>query len=282
MRSARATKTAAVSQLVVPGFELMLGRHEAASVLPRHSHDLPTICCVHSGHFTEYYSGKVVDCGTGMVKVTPAGDPHWNRFDTTDTFGVRIDVDRSRFEDLPAVHRVLDERVFVSHIGFERFAGRLISEMCTPDDAATVAVEGLLLELVSRLARVTDGQQITHAPWLHRARQMIAELHATRLSLSGVAAAVGVHPATLAKAYRRAFGCTVGEHIRVLRLERAADALARTTRPLSDIALECGFYDQSHFSNVFRRRFSCTPGEYRMRLAGRAAAPRIRLVRDVD
>lgn len=280
MRSARATKAAAVSRLAVPGFELMLGTHEAASVLPRHSHDLPTICCVHSGRFTEYYSGKAVDCGSGMVKVTPAGDPHWNRFDSAATLGVRIDVDRSRFADVPAVHRVLDERVFASHIVFERFAGRLISEMRTRDDASPVAVEGLLLELVGRLARVPDGQRTEHAPWLQQAHQMVAELHTTRLSLSGVATAVGVHPATLAKAYRRTFGCTVGEHIRVLRLERAADALARTARPLSDIALECGFYDQSHFSNVFRRRFSCTPGEYRTRLAGRAAAPRIRLVRD--
>jgi AraC family transcriptional regulator len=247
----------------VPGFDLVLGRHAAGSVLPRHSHDRPTICCVHSGRFTEFYGGRAVECGAELVKVTPAGDPHWNHFAGTDTVGLRVDVDRERFADLPALSRVLEERVFVRGAGFVGLAGRIIAEVRGPDDAAPVVLEGLLLELVGTLARAPGGAPAAEAPWLRQAHDMIRELYRTRLTVSDVAAAVGVHPATLARAYRRAFGCPVGEYIRRLRLERAAAELAHTPLPLSRIALDCGFYDQSHFSNAFRRQYACTPGAYR-------------------
>lgn len=42
-----------------------------------------------------------------------------------------------------------------------------------------------------------------------------------------------------------------------------ARTLLNSTQPLSDIALECGFYDQSHFSRVFKEIFQISPAKYR-------------------
>jgi AraC family transcriptional regulator len=85
-----------------------------------------------------------------------------------------------------------------------------------------------------------------------------------------LAVGVGVHPVTLARAFRRAFGCTIGEYLRRLRIERAAEQLATGTQPLAEIALAAGFADQSHFSNVFRRRVGMSPSAYRREVRGRA------------
>ena len=82
-------------------------------------------------------------------------------------------------------------------------------------------------------------------------------------------AGVGVHPVTLARAFRRTFGCTIGEYLRRLRIERAAEQLATGTQPLAEIALAAGFADQSHFSNVFRRRVGMSPSAYRREVRGR-------------
>jgi AraC-like DNA-binding protein len=46
----------------------------------------------------------------------------------------------------------------------------------------------------------------------------------------------------------------------------AARELAETAEPLSEIALRAGFYDQSHFTNVFRRTLGVTPSAYRAAL----------------
>ena len=105
--------------------------------------------------------------------------------------------------------------------------------------------------------------------WLDEARDRIHVELAARPSLTGLAESVGVHPVTLARAFRRAFGCTVGEYVRRLRIERAARQLADTDLSLAEIALAEGFSDQSHFSNLFRRHTGLSPFQFR-----RAVRPR--------
>jgi AraC-like DNA-binding protein len=63
--------------------------------------------------------------------------------------------------------------------------------------------------------------------------------------------------------FRAAFHLTPQRFLRRLRLRIASRALIYTEGSLSDIALSCGFADQSHFSREFRRQFGRTPREYR-------------------
>jgi AraC family transcriptional regulator len=258
-----------VRSLQVPGFTLTLGLHPPGSSLPRHQHDDPTICFVLRGGFTEYSGGEAADCGPDTVKVMPAGEPHWNRFGSAETRGVRLDVDRSRFADVPAIHRALDERHRLAGGGAVSLARRLVAELTAADETGAVAAEALALELLVELARVGRAGRRTGAPgWLLDAEELIRDRYADRLTIAEIARAVEVHPATLSRAYRDRFGCTIGQRIRRLRVERTARELVETSRPLSDIALDAGFYDQSHFTNVFRRSLGVTPGAYRTRLAG--------------
>jgi AraC-like DNA-binding protein len=63
--------------------------------------------------------------------------------------------------------------------------------------------------------------------------------------------------------FRAAFHLTPQRFLRKLRLRIASRGLVYTDESLSDIALSCGFADQSHFSREFRRQFGRTPREYR-------------------
>jgi AraC family transcriptional regulator len=265
MRLERLERPAApFASVRVPGFVLRLGVHPAGSALPRHAHDDPTICYVLRGGFTEYSRGASADCGAATLRVTPAGEPHWNRFGRGETRGLRIDVDRERFADVPDLFRVLDEPRHTAGGRGGELAHRLMRELTAADSAGPIAAEGLALELVVELARSTSPLRGGGAPrWLVAAEDLIHERYRTGASVGEIARVVGVHPATLARAYRRRFGCSVGERIRTLRVEHAARALRETSDPLSEIALHAGFYDQSHFTNTFRRHVGVTPGVYR-------------------
>jgi AraC family transcriptional regulator len=48
-----------------------------------------------------------------------------------------------------------------------------------------------------------------------------------------------------------------------LRVERAMTLLRRPDLSLSEIALACGFADQSHFGRVFTRHTGQSPGTWR-------------------
>ena len=80
---------------------------------------------------------------------------------------------------------------------------------------------------------------------------------------------MGVHPVTLARGFRKAYGCSVGAYLRWLRVARAARRLAETEAPLAEVALAAGFADQSHFSNVFRRETGLSPSQFRRAVRGR-------------
>jgi AraC-like DNA-binding protein len=59
------------------------------------------------------------------------------------------------------------------------------------------------------------------------------------------------------------FHLTPQRFLRKLRLRIASRALVYTDDAMSEIALSCGFADQSHFSREFRRQFGRTPRAYR-------------------
>src|SRR5690349_18796469 len=98
--------------------------------------------------------------------------------------------------------------------------------------------------------------------WVTEARDLLHDPGRVG-SLGELAEAVGVHPVTLARGFRKAYGCSVGAYLRRLRVARAAERLAETDNPLAGIALEAGFADQSHFSNLFRRETGVSPSAFR-------------------
>lgn len=56
---------------------------------------------------------------------------------------------------------------------------------------------------------------------------------------------------------------TVVEFVRRLRVDRARYPLAASAKPLSAIALECGFVDHAHFARTFRALVDVTSSGYR-------------------
>jgi AraC family transcriptional regulator len=83
------------------------------------------------------------------------------------------------------------------------------------------------------------------------------------LRLADIAAEVGVHPVHLARVFRLSYGAPVGSYARGLRLTWAAGRLRDSGDGIAQIALEAGFFDQSHFTRAFKRHFGMTPLAYR-------------------
>jgi AraC family transcriptional regulator len=250
----------------VSGFTLTEGIHPAGSSLPWHTHDGPTICFVLRGAFTEISAGETLACTPAMLKVTPAGERHWDRFDRGDARGLLIEAEPARAEALRPHAAVLDQHL-AFHGGLPAaIARRIYEELRVMDDAAPLAIEGLVLELLAAATRRSNGGHAGgggRPGWVLQARDFLHADLAARRTLSDLAVAVGVHPVTLARTFRRSFGCSVGEYLRRLRIERAAVQLGGSDAPLAAIALAAGFADQSHFSNLFRRETGMSPSAYR-------------------
>lgn len=254
---------------MVDGFTLTEGHHAAGSSLPWHTHPGPTLCFVYAGTFTEQFHGVTLECTPGTLKVTPAAEPHSNRFGASDTEGLLIEADASHLARLGPCGSVLADRRSVRDAALATMAWRLRGELRRRDTAAPLAIEGLLLEILAVAARERELRLAgAPPPWLAEARDVLHDPGWTG-SLADVAAAVGVHPVTLARGFRKAYGCSVGAYLRLVRVAWAARRLADPDASLAEIALAAGFADQSHFSNVFRRETGLSPSAFRRAVRGR-------------
>jgi AraC family transcriptional regulator len=144
-------------------------------------------------------------------------------------------------------------------------AGARLQRAAGDDEAgASLILEGLALELFGHVLQASRPSRAPRPPrWLADARERLRDdLRAPR-SLEALARAAGVSAAHLAASFRDRYAESVGGFLRRARVEEAARRLADTDQPLAEIALACGFCDQSHLTRTFRRRTGLTPGAWR-------------------
>ena len=82
-------------------------------------------------------------------------------------------------------------------------------------------------------------------------------------NIKRLATANGMSHRQLNRRFKEATGLTPQQFMMRSRIERACEELRKTDRPLSDIAYELGFCDQSAFTAHFRKRMTLTPKKYR-------------------
>jgi AraC-like DNA-binding protein len=67
----------------------------------------------------------------------------------------------------------------------------------------------------------------------------------------------------LERSMRKVLGTSPKQYLMAARLNRAATMVATTGTPISEVATQCGYYDQSQFTRYFKASMGMTPGEYR-------------------
>jgi AraC-like DNA-binding protein len=127
---------------------------------------------------------------------------------------------------------------------------------------------------LSLLARLTDIYGEHHAslrplkgglaPWQERRSKalLLSDLRGD-VSLEALAGECGISRAHFARSFKATTGRSPMAWLLHQRLIRAKQLLADTTLTLSEIAHDCGFADQSHFSRVFMKHLGTPPREWR-------------------
>ena len=90
------------------------------------------------------------------------------------------------------------------------------------------------------------------------------DLHASeKLRLEDVADSLGYNRNYICHLFQKHIGQTYVQYLTQRRLENARRLLTDTALPIAEIALRCGFSDNTYFNRVFKRATNRTPAEYR-------------------
>ena len=83
----------------------------------------------------------------------------------------------------------------------------------------------------------------------------------------------------LCRIFQTAIGLTPAECVRLVKLDRAATMLARSNYSISEISLQYGFSNPSHFTKRFLEEYGISPREFRQMLRQGGKVPASRLLR---
>ena len=247
----------------VASFSLAETVFPAGLVLTPHCHAHGYLSLVLAGSYTEKYAERSCVCNEGALRFLPPGELHENEFNT-ETRSLLVRIDPVVLNRIGEHAPVLSKPGEVFGLASSWLANRMVREFRADDDIAPLAIEGVLLEILAESARAIGEASGSNAPsWLRRVRETLEDSYLLAPSLAELATIAGVHPVHLSREFRKHYQSTIGEYIRKRRIEHASNLLTNTETPLSEIALTCGFSDQSHFCAMFKSHTGLTPAKFR-------------------
>jgi AraC family transcriptional regulator len=258
--------------LELPSHRLVEAVYDAGTSLSAHAHGATSWALVLDGDFRSTTSTGLRRYCVNELGLLGAGMVHTNQYGLS---GARcLIVENIRPDYAQRVAPVLaDVGHFPSHSAPAAIAQRVYREFASRDTAADLVIEGLLTTMVACAMRNNACSQhsvirgvsgpTTNNSWLDRVRDLLHAEFRSKLRMRMLAEVAGVHEVHLARAFKLKYGCSPMYYVRRLRFAWAREQLSITDRPISEIAIEAGYSDQSHFGRHFRRQAGVTPAGYR-------------------
>ena len=225
----------------------------------KHVDGAPRISIIVRGKVKEDSSGKEEYAQSGSIVFKPGDLVHQNSFGVKGSRILSVIFKEDFFHQKQDV-KIHDWRWFhgmsAAYPAFE-FA-RNLDHITNEED--------LYEELVDLFAKLPPNLNMSSKDvpsWLAQVKEKMSDEYKKPLRTKDLAAGIGVHPVYLARAFRRYYGYSVKSFLQKTRLEHALQELSQGVKPLSQIALDAGFSDQSHLSRVFRSKLKMSPGNFR-------------------
>jgi AraC family transcriptional regulator len=140
-----------------------------------------------------------------------------------------------------------------------------------PGEANALFVDHVAAALCSHVAQTYGGIQRLQkrprgglAPWQEkRAKELLESDLSAEFPLSRLALECGLSVRHFTRAFRQSVGMPPHRYLLKRRIERARDLLRDRSLSLLEVAIACGFSDQSHFTRLFRASMEMSPGAWR-------------------
>jgi AraC family transcriptional regulator len=233
---------------------------EKISAEQLHYHETLHLSFVLSGGNLEKRTQNDIERLPGVVTFYDAGEPHCST--ETIPFSRHINVEiEAAFLKKHGFNINAMNLHFLKSPDAKFFMLKIFNELQAEDIFSEASTQSLVLGLLAITKQQNSYE--TSPPWIKLVHEFICDRWDGQLSLLDLSNVAGVHTVTLSKYFPRYFGCSIGEYLRKIKIERALSLIETSSLSLTEISTECGFADQSHFIRTFKTQTGLLPKHYR-------------------
>jgi len=149
----------------------------------------------------------------------------------------------------------------------EQLFDTLLAVLCRRDPGFDLAADGLLMQILGSLARLTgrvsDSPPSTAVTWVEAMKLFMETNFQKPITVARVVSHIGLERSYASRLFKEHTGTTIQQYLIDVRMNRARKLLAEGSLSIADVAHSVGYADYGSFERRFRRETGGAPGKFR-------------------
>ena len=232
-----------------------------------HFHENPYFMYLLQGDLYDVNKKGKTACPSGSFLLHNWQEAHFNAKESRIARGFHIEFERQWFDDNKLDIDLWEGSQLIENPELHHLLAKLYFEFKCQDEFSNVTIELLLYQLCEKLD-INNKRILKNEPnWINPLKELIYDSEA-HLSLKLLSEELDVHAVHLSRAIPKYLGTTLGDYLRQQKIKKAIGFMMNPKLSLTQIAYQCDFSDQSHFTRTFKLYLGKTPKAYRKEILG--------------
>lgn len=225
-----------------------------------HYHENPYFTYLLQGKLFESNKKESYYLESGNLLFHNWQDAHYNIKPPEFTRGFHVELNENWFLNFDIQITDFEGSINLKSPIIKNSMNKIFVESKINDQYSNLSIDTLLIGLFSNL-KETKEKNAKNPIWAKKLQELLFE-EQIEYSLKNLSSILGLHPVHLSREFSRYFGTSLGNYIRLIKVNKAFNLIVLNKLSMTEICYQCGFYDQSHFIANFKRIYHTTPTKF--------------------
>ena len=223
-----------------------------------HSHNNAHITLFLKGGTTEKRKNSSANLGPGSLLFYHSDELHLNHETLFPSKNINIEIEESLLKELQINEAIIEKSI--QNTSLAKFLIlKIFKESLVGDSYSSDTITMLFAQLYNN----SHLERFEKSPfWVKSLNELLNDCWNENPNLQDLAQVLQLNPITISKHFPRYFGCTLGEYMRRIKINRSLSLIQSNQNSLTEISFECGFSDQSHFIRTFKNQTGFLPKQF--------------------